>query len=167
MRIEPQAIGNCSNRSAANDCIHVVVSDAQRLRALLNVNVMGATGTVPLKDHFDAILAQRDRYELAIRMLEQRHADREASWIKEKFDIHNNLLRAWQVASNEDRAQFVKTATFEALRDAFGVNTVTTAKALTLAEGKSKGYGAVTQAVAFVCGVVVALAAAWAVLRPR
>jgi hypothetical protein len=121
--------------------------------------------TVPLKAHFDALNAQRDRYEHIIQNLEQRHADREASWIKEKFDLHNNLLMAWQKASTEDRANFVKTATFESLKEAFGTNTTTTAKALTLAEGKSKGFAAVVAGAAFICGVIAALAAAWGALH--
>ena len=65
-----------------------------------------------------------------------------------------------EVSSNEDRANFVKTATFEALKDAFGTNTATTAKALTLAEGKSRGYVAVMAGVSFVAGVIIALVAA-------
>jgi Flp pilus assembly protein TadB len=111
---------------------------------------------VTLKDHFDALNAQRERYEETVRVLEQRHADREAAWIKEKFDLHNNLLRSWQAATTEDRANFVKTATFESLKEAFGVNTMTTAKALTLAEGKSKGLALVVAGASFVAGLVVA-----------
>jgi hypothetical protein len=120
---------------------------------------------VPLKEHFDALNAQRDKYEGIVRELQLRHSEKEAAWIKEKFDLHNNLLRAWQVSSNEDRANFVKTATFEALKDAFGVNTVTTAKALTLAEGKGKGYAVVVAGGSFVAGIVLAVAAAWAMFR--
>lgn len=121
--------------------------------------------TVSLKDHFDALNAQRDRYEDILREERRMHADDRASWIKEKFELHNNLLRAWQIASTEDRANFVKTATFEALKDAFGVNTVTTAKALTLAEGKSRGFDAVRVGVTFVAGLIVAAIAMWAALK--
>jgi hypothetical protein len=135
-----------------------------------------AGDTVSLKDYFDAILTARDRhdeivrdmtfrYEDVIHRIEQRNTDREAAWIKEKFDSHNNLLRAWQLASTEDRANFVKMATFEALRDAFAVNTTTTAKALTLAEGKSSGYHTVVAGLAFAGGMVIAFGAAWAMLH--
>jgi hypothetical protein len=129
---------------------------------------MADATAVPLKDHFDALNAQRDRYEDRLDEAERRHADKEASWIKEKFDLHNNLLRAWQIASTEDRANFVKTATFEALKEAFGVNKVTTATALNLAEGKSRGFDTVRIFVTFIAGIVVAAVGTYVALRgPR
>lgn len=120
---------------------------------------------VSLKAHIDALSAQRDRYEDIIRALEQRGADNIASWLKEKSDLHNNILRAWEKASADDRANFVKLATFQALSDKFEVNTTTTAKALTLAEGKNKGYAAVVASVTFIAGVIVASVALWTFLH--
>jgi len=133
-------------------------------------------GGVSLKNHFDALNELRERMEAIaraseqrsqdiIRALEQRSADNIAAWLKEKALLHNNLFQAWEKATAEDRATFVKTATFEALRDAFGVNTATTAKALTLAEGKSKGYATVVAAASFVVGIAVAAASAFAMFR--
>lgn len=110
---------------------------------------------VSLKEHFDALAAQRVRYEGIIHVLEQRHADQAAAWIKEKFESHNNLLQAWRSASDADRATFVKLAAFDALSDKFNLNTETTAHALTLAEGKSRGYLSVAQVLTFVGGLIV------------
>lgn len=126
-----------------------------------------SSDTVNLKDHYDALNAQRDRYETTINELKDRHADREASWIKEKFDLHNNLLRSWQQGTAEDRANFVKTATFESLKEAFGVNKMTTATALTLAEGKNKGLALVVAGASFVAGLVVAGIAVWGAVHGR
>lgn len=116
---------------------------------------------VSLKDHIAALNLQRDRYEDIIRGLEQRGADNVAAWLKEKSDLHNNLLRAWEKATADDRAMFVRVATFQALEDKFETNTSMTAKALALAEGKSRGYSAVMTAAGFVGGLVVAFAAAY------
>jgi hypothetical protein len=128
---------------------------------------MGKHETVSLKDYIDGIGALHLYYGGVIREMETRWHDREASWQNEKFAAHNNLLRAWQAASAEDRATFVKMTAFDALADKFATNVSTTAKALTLAEGKSEGYSAVTLGVGFLCTVVIAFAAAWAMLHGR
>lgn len=128
--------------------------------------------TISVRSHFEALRAAdekldgvREAHRLEVKTMLEKFSQLEASWIKEKFDLHNNILRAWQLASAEDRGNFVKTATFEALKEAFGVNTVTTAKALTLAEGKTRGFESVRIAVAFACGILVSIAATYGMLK--
>jgi hypothetical protein len=126
---------------------------------------MGKRNSVPLRDYVDALLAQRDHYNTIIHDINQRTLDREAMWVKEKFESHNDVLRAWRDATLTDRSSFVSVDSFNALRDTFEASTAATAKALALAEGKGKAYQIVVGGVAFVGGLVVAFAAAWAMLH--
>jgi hypothetical protein len=124
---------------------------------------------VTIKAHYDALNAQRDRFDAVVhdlkirhdtivRDLEVRFATEQAGWIREKFTLHNNLLEAWRQSSNEDRATFIKTAEFDSLKEAFGVDRITATKALAMAEGRSKAYAAVVASIGFVSGLVIAFA---------
>ena len=64
-------------------------------RADVRATIVTKNETVPLKDHIDALNAQRDRYEDILRAEHRRYDDRERQWTSEEFTKHNNLLRAW------------------------------------------------------------------------
>jgi len=132
--------------------------------------------TISLEKHLNETTRLRERYEDILRHAierseailqdaERRHIEKEASWIKEKFDLHNNLLKAWQSSSAEDRLNFVKTATFEGFKDQVLAGAVSTAKALTLAAGKAEGYTNVRVLVGFVITVVVAIISTYLAVR--
>jgi hypothetical protein len=110
--------------------------------------------TVSLKEHFAALRAA-DQAALAL--------DRE--WVQERLASHNDLLNKWRDATERDRGNFVSIDQFDALRKEFDTYREITAKALTLAEGKSRGVDSVRTAVSFVAGVAIALLAAWVAFR--
>jgi hypothetical protein len=86
-----------------------------------------------------------------------READQRALLIerentKDRLESHNGLIRKMDA----DRDLFASKDTVNALKEAFDIYKEITAKALALAEGKSKGVDAVRAAVTFVLGCIVA-----------
>lgn len=121
--------------------------------------------TISVKEYIDALEAQRRYYEGVIRELINEFS-------AEKFKLHNNLLDKWRESSERDRGTFVSVEAFNALKSSFDIykDTVTTAnaitaKALALAEGKTKGFDAVRTGIIFVAGVVGTALAMWAALK--
>jgi len=109
------------------------------------------TETVTLKEHF-----------AALREADQRAVDLVREWTRERLETHNNLLRKWQEATEKDRESFARKETLDSLHREFATYKEITAKALTLAEGKSKGIDLVKGAASFVAGLLIALVAVWA-----
>lgn len=66
---------------------------------------------------------------------------------------------------DNDRSLFASKDTVNALKEAFDIYKEITAKALALAEGKSKGYDTVRTAVSFAIGLGVAGVGMWAALK--
>jgi len=110
--------------------------------------------SVSLKEHFEAL-----------RAADLRNAEDRAEWTKEKFALHNNLLDKWREASERDRGNFVTSEAFDALKAAFDVYKDITAKALALAEGKSKGLETVRVGITFVLGMLVAAVGLYAATK--
>jgi len=86
--------------------------------------------SVSLKEHLEAL-----------GKAEQRAVDLVREWVKERLETHNGILNEWRMSSDRDRATFARKDALEALQKEFGVYKEITAKALTLAEGKSSGVG--------------------------
>jgi hypothetical protein len=101
--------------------------------------------TVTLKEHLEAL-----------RTADARAVELVREWVRERLESHNGLLKAWQQASEQDRENFARKDALEALQREFATYKEITAKALTLAEGKSKGFDTVRAAVTFVAGLLVA-----------
>lgn len=100
-------------------------------------------------------------YVDGMRAADLRAVDLVREYTKERLESHNNLLTKWQDATAIDRSKFASIETVAALRQALDVYKETTARALTLAEGKGAGIDAVRTGVAFVGGVIVAGVAMW------
>lgn len=111
-------------------------------------------GTVSLEKHF-AVLREAD----------QRAIELVREWTQERLDSHNNLLSKWQEATERDRRNYASREMLESLKQAFEIYKEITAKALALAEGKTKGFDTVRASVAFVGGLLVAGLSVWAVLK--
>jgi len=109
-----------------------------------------APETVSLKEHFEAL-----------RAADQKAVDLVSEWTKERLETHNNLLNKWRDATDRDRETFVSRDSFNALKASFDVYKEITAKALALAEGKSKGFDVVRTAVSFAAGLIIAGVAVW------
>ncbi len=118
-----------------------------------------------LKRHLEALrAADLEGLKLA-READQRAIDQAAEWTKERLQSHNDLLNKWRDSSEKDRLNFVTVEAFEALKQAFDLYKEITAKALTLAEGKSKGMDAVRAAVSFIVGMLLAGLGMWAAFK--
>ena len=99
------------------------------------------------------------RTSAPILVLELRYAT------KERLESHNNLLTKWQEATAADRARFASAEALSALTKSFDVYKEITARALALAEGKSRGFDAVRVGVSFIAGLMIAGVGVWATLR--
>jgi len=86
--------------------------------------------SISLKEHF-----------ATLREADLRAVELVREWTKERLETHNNLLTKWQAATEKDRENFASKDALEATRAAFDTYKEITAKALALAEGKSKGRG--------------------------
>ena len=108
---------------------------------------------VSVKEHFEALRAADDRALNLVR-----------DWTKERLESHNKLLEKWQDATSKDRERFATKESLDALKEAFDLYKEITAKALALAEGKSRGIDAVRVVLISATSVVGALLAVWAAL---
>ncbi len=118
-----------------------------------------------LKKHLEALrAADLETLKLA-RESDQRAINQASEWTKERLQSHNDLLNKWRDSAEKDRANFVTQEAFEALKQAFDLYKEITAKALTLAEGKSKGMDAVRAAVSFIVGMLLAGLGMWAAFK--
>lgn len=116
-----------------------------------------AKNSVSLKDHYDALRAADERQREA----DQRAIDLVREWTKERLLSHNGLIDKM----DRDRALYASRDTVDALKDAFDAYKDITAKALTLAEGKSKGFDSVRVGMAFVAALAVASVTVWLAVR--
>jgi len=110
--------------------------------------------SVSLKKYFKAL---READQVAIKL--------DRRWTRERLKTHNDLLNKWRDATDKDREAFARKETLDSLTREFATYRDITAKALTLAEGKSKGVDLVRGAVTFVAGVVVAFITAYVALK--
>lgn len=117
--------------------------------------------TVSLREYFDALRTADLR---SLDLLRETARERE-DWTRQKFEMHNNLLEKWSAATERDRGNFVTMDAFTALKDAFDIYKDITAKALALAEGKSKGFDVVRVGVTFAAGLVIAGVTVYAATR--
>ncbi len=118
-----------------------------------------------LKAYVESLLeARSDALRLA-RESDQRAIDQAAEWTKERLQSHNDLLNKWRDSTERDRANFVTMEAFNSLKEAFDLYKEITAKALTLAEGKTKGIDAVRAGMSFVVGLLVAGFGMWAAIK--
>jgi len=85
---------------------------------------------VSLKKHFEALRAAD---QAALKLV--------SDWTRERLESHNGLLKQWRDASEKDRDSFARKETLDALAASFATYREITAKALDLAEGKSRGFG--------------------------
>lgn len=115
---------------------------------------MAGDGHVTLKEHLEALRAADLR---AVELVRE--------WTKERLESHNNLLLKWQEATAADRSRFASAEALSALNKSFDVYKEITDRALTLAEGKSRGFDAVRVAASFAAGLVVAGIGVWAAVR--
>jgi hypothetical protein len=107
-----------------------------------------------LKEHFETL---RKADQVAIKL--------DRRWTRERLQTHNDLLNKWREATDKDREAFARKETLDSLTREFATYKDITAKALTLAEGKSKGFDVVRAGVTFILGVAVAFITAYAVFR--
>lgn len=122
---------------------------------------MSNKNTISLKEHLAALREADAR----LRQAEQEALALVREWTKERLSSHNDLLNKWREATERDRANFVSIEAFAALKTSFDVYKEITARALTLAEGKTKGVDGVKTGVSFVAGVALALIAAWVTFK--
>ena len=115
---------------------------------------MDDNSVVPLKEHFEALRAADERALTLVR-----------EWTKERLESHNKLLEKWQEATSKDRERFATRESLDALKEAFDLYKEITAKALALAEGKSRGIDAVRVVLISAVSVIGALLAVWAAVR--
>ena len=115
---------------------------------------MPKTYSVSLKRHLEAL---RKADQVAIKL--------DRRWTRERLQTHNDLLNKWREATDKDREAFARKETLDSLTREFSIYKEITAKALTLAEGKSKGVDLVRGAVTFVVGVAVAFIAAYVAFK--
>ncbi len=110
--------------------------------------------TVSLKEHLEVL-----------RKADDRAVDLVREWVKERLETHNGILDEWRQSSERDRDTFARKDALDALEKEFGTYKEITAKALTLAEGKSKGFDAVRVAITFAAGLLVAGLTVYAATR--
>lgn len=118
-----------------------------------------------LKQYVDALRAAEIRAIDIARSADLRAVELVREWTRERLDAHNNLLTKWQEATAIDRSTFATNEALVALTTSFDVYKDITARALALAEGKSKGFDAIRTGLSFVAGLFVAGVSAWALLK--
>jgi hypothetical protein len=110
--------------------------------------------TVPLKEHFEAL-----------HLADQRAVELVREWVKERLESHNGILAEWRHTSEMDRSNFARKDALDALQKEFVIYKEITAKALTLAEGKSKGFDAVRTGMSFAAGLIIASVTVYAATK--
>jgi len=120
---------------------------------------------VSLKKHLEALRkADKDHLE-ARRIDDQRAVALVSEWVKERLETHNGILKEWRDTTERDREGYARKEELKALSDKFDAYRDFTAKALALAEGKSKGIDAVRVAVSFIAGLALSGIGVYATVR--